>query len=219
MLKKIITSVHKSTKRNYLQRVNSIDKSEAAKKAIKWGYDYWDGSRKTGYGGYYYDGRWKKVASELIKNYKLKPKFKILDVGCGKGFLLHDLKELIPELEVYGLDISKYALRKAMPSIKKKCVFGSAEKLPFKSNFFDLVISINTLHNLYNYQLGSALNEISRVSKNNAFICIEAYRNEKEKMNLMYWQLTCRAILKPEEWKHLFKVNSYKSDYEFIYFN
>lgn len=219
MLKKFVSLVHKSTKRNYLARVNSVDKSQVAKKAIKWGYDYWDGSRDTGYGGYYYDGRWKRVAKKLIKNYKLKNNMKVLDVGCGKGFLLHDLKQELPSLNVYGLDISKYALQKALPDVRKNCKLGSAEKLPFKSNYFDLVISINTLHNLYNYQLVNALREISRVGKKKSFICVEAYRNEKEKMNLLYWQLTCRAFFTPKEWQFLFKENNFNGDFEFIYFS
>ena len=170
MLKKYVSSIHKSTKRNYLERVVSVDKASVAKKAIKWGYDYWDGSRDTGYGGYRYDGRWKKLAKILIKEYKIKSKMKILDIGCGKGFLLHDLLNEIPDLDVYGVDVSEYALKKAMPTIKKKCKKGNAKKLPYKSNYFDLVISINTLHNLYNYELNDSLREINRVSKKNSFI-------------------------------------------------
>lgn len=220
MLKKIIARNHNLTKRNYLERVIEVDKAEVSKKAIRWGYDYWDGSRKTGYGGYKYDGRWDKVAKLLIKIYKLKKNMSVLDIGCAKGFLLNDLKKNLPGLKIQGVDISKYALKKSMPSVKKYCNFSSASTLPYADSSFDLVISINTLHNLYNYELDSALREINRVKKQRgkSYICIESYRNEKEKMNLMYWQLTCRAFLKPKEWLHLFKKNNYKGDYEFIYF-
>jgi protein-L-isoaspartate(D-aspartate) O-methyltransferase len=100
-----VNSLHTATKRNYKSRVINVDKAEVSELAIKWGFDYWDGSRDTGYGGYKYDGRWKKVAAQLIDTYGLRPGMNVLDVGCGKGFLLNDLKELCPGLNVYGLDI------------------------------------------------------------------------------------------------------------------
>ena len=114
----IVNSLHTATERDYLDRVNSVDKAWAAEKASKWGYDYWDGSRQTGYGGYKYDGRWKTVADQLIKKYQLKDGAKILDVGCGKGFLMHDLKVQIPEIEVTGIDVSGYALENALETVK-----------------------------------------------------------------------------------------------------
>jgi len=148
-----ITDHHKKTKRNYLERVNKINKAEAAVKAKKWGYDYWDGSRDINYGGYYYDGRWKPIAEKMIKHYKLKRNSKILDVGCGKGFLLHEFKKLLPQCEVKGLDVSSYAIKNSKEEVKKNLVLGHAKKLPFKDNYFDLIISLNTLHNLYCYDL------------------------------------------------------------------
>ena len=213
-----VNSLHTSTKRDYKSRVMNVDKAEVSELAIQWGFDYWDGSRDTGYGGYKYDGRWKKVASLLIDTYQLKPGMKILDVGCGKGFLINDLKELCPGLDVYGVDISEYAIKNCLSQVKEKCYEGSATKLPFEDKFFDLVISITTLHNLFNYDLDLALQEIKRVCKGKSYICVEGYRNEKEKVNLMYWQLTCRAFLKPEEWKYILKRNDIDCDYEFIFF-
>ena len=155
-----VNSLHTSTKRDYKSRVTNVDKAEVSELAIQWGFDYWDGSRDTGYGGYKYDGRWKKVASLLIDTYQLKPGMKILDVGCGKGFLINDLKELCPGLDVYGVDISEYAIQNCLSQVKGKCYEGSATKLPFEDKFFDLVISITTLHNLFNYDLDLALQEI-----------------------------------------------------------
>ena len=181
----IVNALHTATERDYLDRVNSVDKAWAAEKALNWGYDYWDGSRQTGYGGYKYDGRWKTVADQLIEKYKLKDGAKILDVGCGKGFLLHDLKSQNPEIEVAGIDVSAYALENAMESVKDNCHIGCASKLPFSDNAFDLVISINTLHNLGASKLWAALSELVRVSKSQQFICVESFRNEKEKVNLM----------------------------------
>ena len=214
----IVNGLHTATERDYLDRVNSVDKAWAAEKALNWGYDYWDGSRQTGYGGYKYDGRWRTVADQLIEKYRLKNGAKILDVGCGKGFLLHDLKSQNPEIEVTGIDISVYALENAMETVKDNCHLGCASKLPFNDDAFDLVISINTLHNLGASKLWAALGELVRVSKSQQFVCVESFRNEKEKVNLMYWQLTCRTFHTPKEWQHIFNITDYKGDFEFIYF-
>ena len=217
-LKKIVTKLHTSTKRDYLARVNSVDKAWAAGKAGQWGYDYWDGSRDTGYGGYKYDGRWRSVARDLIDIYSLQDGAKILDIGSGKGFLLHDMKNINPSFQVYGLDISRYAIEHSMDDIRPNCIEGCASKLPYSDNEFDLVISINTLHNLNLNKLWPALAEMNRVSKQHQYLCVEAYRNETEKANLLYWQLTCRAFFSPEDWKFLFEKTGYSGDFEYIYF-
>ena len=210
--------IHKSTKRDYLARVTQSDKAEAAERAVQWGCDYWDGSRETGYGGYRYDGRWRTVADAMVAAYGIKPGMRILDVGAGKGFLLHDLAEAMPGVEVSGLDISRYAIDHALETVKDKIVEGNAASLPFPDKHFDLVISITTLHNLYIHDLFSALREIERVSCGAKYICVEAYRNEREKVNLMYWQLTCRAFHTPQEWQWIFEQAGYTGDCEFITF-
>jgi len=216
--REFVSLVHKSTKRDYLARVTERDKAEVAELALQWGYDYWDGSRQTGYGGYRYDGRWRKVADAMVAAYGIKPGMRILDVGAGKGFLLHDLAEAVPGVEVHGLDVSSYGIEHAMETVKDKIVEGTAAKLPFPDKHFDLVISINTLHNLYIYDLFSAFKEIERVGSGSKYICVEAYRNEREKVNLMYWQLTCRAFHTPEEWEWIFRLTGYAGDHEFITF-
>ncbi len=213
-----LTNHHKKTKRNYLERVNNINKAEAAIKAKKWGFDYWDGSRDINYGGYHYDGRWEPIAKKMIEHYKLNNNSKILDVGCGKGFLLYEFKKLLPECEVKGLDISSYALENAKTEIKDCLVEGHANNLPFKDNNFDFVFSLNTLHNLYCFDLEKSLKEIERVGKSNKYICIESYRNEHERVNLLYWQVTCESFYTPEEWIWWFNHCNYKGDYSFIYF-
>ena len=210
--------IHKSTTRDYLARVTARDKAEVAELANQWGYDYWDGSRETGYGGYKYDGRWRKVADAMIETYALTARSRILDVGSGKGFLLHDFTEALPGIDVHGVEVSKYAIDHTMDSVKNKISHGTASKLPYADNHFDLVLSINTLHNLYNYDLFASLQEIQRVSCGGSYICVEGYRNEREKMNLMYWQLTCRIFHTPEEWDWEFKQAGYTGDHEFIYF-
>jgi len=222
MYKDFFSKIHKFTKRNYLARVNDkkYPKPIAAKLAKKWDFDYWDGDRRINYGGYkYIEGRLQKLVKNLIRHYKLKKGQKILDVGCGKGFLLYDIYKEIPGIEVYGIDISKYAIKNAKNEIKEKLICANAKKLPFKNNFFDLVLSINTLHNLYNFELFDALKEIERVGKKNKYICVESYRNEEEKANLLYWQVTCESFNTPKEWEWWFKTTGYKGDHSFIYFN
>lgn len=216
--REFITLVHKSTQRDYLARVTQRDKAEVAELAIQWGHDYWDGSRETGYGGYKYDGRWRKVADAMREAYGLKPGMRVLDVGAGKGFLMHDLMEAVPGLKVEGIDISGYAIERAHGLAQGMIKEGSAAKLPWPDDHFDLVISITTLHNLYLQDLFSALAEMERVSKGNKYLCVEGYRNEREKVNLMYWQLTCRAFHTPEEWGFVFQKAGYNGDYEFIFF-
>lgn len=213
-----ISMVHKSTQRDYVGRVNDYPKAVAAEKAKKWDYDYWDGDRRICYGGYTYDGRWEKVAKAMADHYGLKAGDRVLDVGCGKGFLLYDFTTVVPGIEVVGLDVSSYAIEHAKEEIKDKLQVGHAKKLPFEDSSFDLVISINTLHNLYNMELDSALREIERVGKENKYICVESYRNEEEKVNLLYWQVTCEAFCTPEEWQWWFDTTGYTGDYSFIYF-
>lgn len=210
--------IHKSTTRDYLARVTERDKAEVAELAIKFDYDYWDGSRQTGYGGYNYDGRWRKVADAMVETYGLKPGMRVLDVGSGKGFLLHDFTESCPGVEVAGIDVSPYAVEHTMENVKPCVQVADAAMLPFEDNYFDLVISINTLHNLYNFDLHNALKEIERVCRGSKYLCVEGYRNEREKVNLMYWQLTCRAFHTPQEWQFVFDQAGYTGDHEFIFF-
>jgi protein-L-isoaspartate(D-aspartate) O-methyltransferase len=216
--REFVSLIHKSTKRDYLARVTERDKAEVAELALKWDYDYWDGSRQTGYGGYKYDGRWRKVADAMVAAYAIRPGMRILDVGSGKGFLLHDFTEACPGVEVAGIDISAYGVAHTMESVKPFVRVGNAATLPYPDKHFDLVVSINTLHNLYINDLWSALREIERVGRGAKYLCVEAYRNEREKVNLMYWQLTCRAFHTPAEWEWIFAQTGYSGDYEFITF-
>lgn len=212
-----VSELHKNTNRDYIKRVNE-NKAKCAKIAKEFDYDYWDGERKYGYGGYQYDGRWYNVARRMIDYYNLKPGQKVLDIGCGKGHLLYEMKKIIPELYVKGIDISSYAIKHSKEEIKPYLEIGKAQELNFDNNSFDLVYTLSTLHNLYIYDLKKAIYEISRVSKNNSYIMVESYRNEEEKTNLLYWQLTCESFFKVEEWEWLYKVWNYNGDYSFIFF-
>ncbi len=216
-----MSTLHKSTKRDYLARVNDKEypKSLAAKLAKKWDFEYWDGDRRINYGGYkYIQGRWDLVIKKMIKHYELKKQSKILDIGCGKGFMLYDFSRLMPEAEIYGIDISQYAIENSKEEVKKNLVLGNATNLPWPNNFFDLVISITTLHNLKAYDLEKALKEMERVGKKNKYLCVESYRNETEKANLLYWQVTCEAFNTPKEWEWWFRNTQYSGDYSFIFF-
>jgi protein-L-isoaspartate(D-aspartate) O-methyltransferase len=216
-----ISVVHKSTKRDYLARVNDPEfpKAKAAELAKKWGFDYWDGDRRINYGGYrYIEGRWEKVAKAMADHYGIKPRNKILDVGCGKGFLLYDFAKVVPGVEIYGVDVSEYAIENAKEEIRDQLLVGNAASLPYPDKHFDLVYSLNTLHNLHNYDLDKALREIERVGKRHKYICVESYRNEVEKANLLYWQVTCEAFCTPEEWEWWFRQTGYKGDHSFVFF-
>ena len=212
-----ITPLHVRTQRNYAERAGP-DKAERSIIAKQFGKDYWDGDRKYGYGGYSYDGRWRSFAEKLIAHYHLMPGNKILDVGCGKGFLLYDFIQALSGIQVAGIDVSNYAIENARAEIKPFLKAGNAIELPYPNHEFDLVVSINTLHNLYNYQLKKALQEIERVGKTQKYLVMDSYRNEHEKVNLMYWQLTCECFFTPSEWKWVFDRSGYRGDYGFIYY-
>ncbi|MBC8285653.1 MAG: class I SAM-dependent methyltransferase [Nitrospinae bacterium] len=213
-----ISSLHTSTKRNYLKRVTEADKAECATVARQWGKDFWDGERKYGYGGYKYDGRWSIVAESMIVKYGLSDSSCILDVGCGKGHLLYELKKILPGAKVKGIDVSEYAIENSKSEVQDCLEIGDANKLSFEDDSFDFVFTINALHNLRIYDLKSAVKEIQRVSRNHSYIAVESYRNEREKVNLLYWQLTCQAFFSTEEWVWLYKEYGYTGDYEFIFF-
>ena len=217
-----MSAVHKSTARDYLARVNDPDfpKHKAAGLAKEWGYDYWDGDRRINYGGYrYIEGRWEKVARSMHGHYQLPEDAKILDVGCGKGFMLYDFTKVLPNAEVHGIDVSAYAIENSKEEIRGQLKEGRAESLPWPDDYFDLVYSLNTFHNLHTYELEPALREFERVGKQHKYICVESYRNEQEKANLLYWQVTCEAFNTPQEWEWWFNLTGYNGDHSFIYFD
>lgn len=213
-----VSTLHKATKRDYVGRVTSDDKSECAVIAKQYGYDYWDGDRKYGYGGYRYDGRWRAVADKMAAHYDLRPGQKVLDVGCGMAHLLYELTQSVPGLEVCGIDISDYALEHAKEEVRPFLRKAPAQALPFGDDSFNLVISLATLHNLRVYDLKKAVQEIERVSKGHSYIMVESYRNDREEMNMLYWQLTCASYYAVDEWEWLYKEWGYTGDHGFIFF-
>lgn len=200
-------------KRNVLER-GATKTEEDRQIARRFGKDFFDGDRRHGYGGYTYHPRfWQPVVPTFQQHYQLGSGHSVLDVGCGKGFMLHDFAQLIPGLQVAGLDISTYAIENAIESMKPHLQVGDARQLPYKDKSFDVVISINTIHNLEIDELRQALREIQRVSKGKSFITVDAYRNEQEKELMYAWNLTAKTILHVDEWKKLFKEVGYTGDY------
>jgi ubiquinone/menaquinone biosynthesis C-methylase UbiE len=195
--------------------INERKKNKSKKIIIeskKFGKNYFDGPRKFGYGGYFYDGRWKSVAKRIVKEYNLKKGSKVLDIGCGKGFLVKDLIDL--GIDAYGLDISEYAIKNCENILTGRIHLGNAKKLPFKKNSFDFVISINCIHNLSRKNCIIALKEISRVSKNGkSFVQVDSYENKKEKNIFLNWVLTAVTHYYPDGWLRLFKEAKYKGDW------
>lgn len=181
--------------------------------AKQFGKDFFDGDRKCGYGGYKYDGRWKSVVKRMKDHYRLPEDVSILDIGCAKGFMLHDFKELMPRCSVAGIDVSYYAIQNAMPSVKPFLKVASADRLPYPDKSFDLVISINSIHNLPLERLKIALSEINRVSRGHSYITIDAWRNDKERENLFKWVLTAETMMHVEDWERLFRETNYSGDY------
>jgi len=213
-----ITDYHLSTKRDYFERMAN-EKIKCMKVAKKFEKEFWDGDRKYGYGGYkYIPGLLEPLAKRIIENYKLTNNSKILEVGCGKGFLLFEIMKILPKINFSGFDISSYAIENAKEEVKDYLfVCKAEEKYSFEDNSFDLVICINTLHNLKINKLESALLEIERTGKNK-YIVVESYRNEEELFNLQCWALTAEAFFSEEEWEWLFQKFDYTGDYELIYF-
>ena len=198
-------------KRNIKKR-----KKQKSKKIIlesrKFSQKYFDGPRKYGYGGYYYDGRWKSVAKRIVKQYNLDKSSKILDIGCGKGFLVKDLLDL--GMDSYGLDISEYAVKNCENDVKGRIHLGNAVNLPFSNNTFDFVISINCIHNLNKKNCIKALREITRVAKSNkSFVQVDSYNNVEEKSLLKDWLLTATTYYQPKKWIKLFNEAGYKGDW------
>ena len=193
----------------------SLQKSEEDRRiARKFGKNFFDGDRRHGYGGFSYNKRfWSEVVIDFKNYYNLNPKSSILDVGSAKGFMLYDFMNLIPGMDVRGIDISKYAIENTIEPVKPFVEVADAKKLPFDDDSFDLVISINTIHNLNEHDCGLAIKEINRVSKDNSFITVDAYRNDEEKRMMYDWNLTAKTIKHVDDWVEFFNTLNYKGDY------
>jgi len=182
--------------------------------ARKFGKEFFDGSRSRGYGGFNYMAKfWQPVVPTFIKHWNLDGDKSILDVGCAKGFMLHDIKEAVEGIKVKGIDISDYAISNCIETVRGDVQVGDAKNLQFEDDSFDITISINTVHNLDLDDCIQAIKEIERVSKQDSFITVDAYRNEEEKERMQAWNLTAKTIMSVNDWKKLFKDINYTGDY------
>ena len=181
------------------------------RRALEFGYDYFDGSRDTGYGGYVYDGRWQGVARDIADPFQLKPGDRVLAVGCAKGFLVNDLVEI--GLEAFGVDVSEYALANAHPGTEHRLFLGTAANLPFPDSSFACVTSINTVHNLREDLCVTALAEIERLAPGKGFVQVDCYRTPEEEANFRKWVLTAQTHGNPDYWVDIFRRSGYTGDW------
>ena len=214
----LVTPLHRATKRDYLGRMQD-EKVHCMQIAKQYAEEYWDGDRRYGYGGYHYlPGRWQPVAEGLIAEYGLTDQSSVLDLGCGKAFLLHELKLLLPGLRICGIDISEHGLNHATATVQPHLFKHKVQDpLPFGDQEFDLAISLGTFHNLRLFELQTALREMERVGKR-GYLMLESYRNENELFNLQCWALTAESFFEVSEWIWLYRHFGYTGDYEFIFF-
>jgi SAM-dependent methyltransferase len=181
--------------------------------ARRFGREYFDGARTQGYGGYHYDGRWVAVARRMQQFYGLTSSHRVLDVGCAKGFLLHDLRQTVPGMHIAGLDISSYAVKHAVEDVRPFLVIGSADRLPFADRAFDLVVSINTVHNLELPRCVEAIREMERVSRRWKYLQVDSYFTNAQRRDFERWQLTAMTHFDPEGWRQVFRNAGYSGDY------
>lgn len=199
------------SKRNIASREVAVPREREVAKRFEW--EYFDGDRTQGYGGYKYDGRWVPVAERFRDHYGLAAGQRVLDVGCAKGFLLHDLREAVPGLHIAGLDISQYALTHVMDDVRPFVLRATADVLPFADNAFDLVIAINTIHNLNVERCSQALCEIERVSGKHKYIQVDSWLTDEQRENFERWQLTAVTYFDPQGWQDLFQGVGYSGDF------
>lgn len=182
--------------------------------ARQFGKEFFDGDRLHGYGGYSYHPRfWEATVRRFRDHYQLAPNAAVLDVGCAKGFMLYDFKQLMPSATIAGVDISEYAIANALDTVRPHVRVASADRLPFPDRSFDLVVSINTAHNLPLEECKRAVGEMQRVSRRHSFLMVDAWRTDEEKRRMLSWNLTALTYMHVEDWKKLFADEGYTGDY------
>lgn len=206
-----LLSRYPKSKRNVKARVGNKEENRAL--AMKFGQEYFDGTREQGYGGFRYDGRWIPIAEDIVRHFSLKSGHRVLDVGCAKGFLVKDLMKVCPGLEVFGIDISEYAVMNCEPEVVGRLHLGNATHLPFPDGSFDVVLSINSVHNLDRVGCLQALREMERLAPGKGYLQVDAYRSAAEEKLFLDWVLTARTFGTPEFWVELLGEAGYRGDY------
>lgn len=180
------------------------------------GKEFFDGDRNNGYGGYRYDGRWKPVAEDIIQTYKLTNESSVLQLKCEKGFLLHEIKALLPHARIIGTETSDYAMATSMDSIRDHVICADEKNLPFQDHSFDLVLGIGVVYAQNIEGAISILKEVTRVSKGHSFITLGSYRTPEEERLFRYWTLLGSTLLSEDEWVEVLKHSEYDGDYKFM---
>jgi SAM-dependent methyltransferase len=199
------------SRRNVQARLENKEENRAL--ALKFGKEYFDGTREQGYGGFRYDGRWIVIAEDIVRHYDLKSGDRVLDIGCAKGFLVKDLMKVCPGLEVFGIDVSTYAVMNCEPEVVGRLQVGDARQLPFPDKSFKVALAINIIHNLTYEECLIAITEINRVTIKGAYIQVDAYKSENEEELFLDWVLTAKTHGTPDFWKDMFRKTGYAGDY------
>ncbi|MEM7164864.1 MAG: class I SAM-dependent methyltransferase [Planctomycetota bacterium] len=200
-----------------IEERGSVITEEIRRVARQYGEEFFDGDRLYGYGGYSYDGRWVPIAERIRDYYGLTGTSTVLDIGCAKGFLMHDLEQVVPGLRSYGVDVSHYAIHHGMEEVKPRLAVADASRLPFPDDSFDVVLSINSLHNLPAAACRESLREVMRVSRGQAFVTVDAWRDEPERQRLMQWMLTAETYMSVDDWKQFFGDAGYTGDFYWFF--
>jgi len=208
---------------NLLERLPKSKRNVAARGAAKtpeiiaksreYGFEYFDGPREYGYGGFRYDGRWIPIAEDIVRHFGLKAGDRVLDVGCAKGFVVKDLMKVCPGLEAFGLDISEYALMHCEPEVIGRLHVGNAMRLPFPDKSFAAVLCVNTVHNLERPDVLTALREIERLAPGRGYVQVDSYRTPDQKDLFESWVLTAKYHDYPQGWIETFREAGYTGDY------
>lgn len=199
------------SKRNVKARLGNKEENRAL--AMKFGKEYFDGTREQGYGGFRYDGRWLPIAEDIVRHFNLKAGDRVLDIGCAKGFLVKDLMTVCPGLEAFGIDISEYAVLNCEPEVIGRLHVGDARKLPFPDNSFNIALSINTIHNFERAGCIESLKEMQRVAPSGGYVQVDAYRNPEEEQLFLDWVLTAKTYGTPDFWVELLHEAGYSGEY------
>ena len=177
--------------------------------------EFFDGNRNNGYGGFKYDGRWKTIVEQICKEYNLNNKSSFLQIGCEKGFLLHDLKSFLPEAQITGLEKSSYARENSMETVKNCIMNSDYTKFEFPDNKFDFILAIGVIYSLTLEDAIKCLKEIQRAGKGKSFINLASYKNENDYWLFKDWTVLGSLILQEDEWIEILKHCKYTGDYHF----
>lgn len=210
-----LASLHRATKREYGLR-SPEQRAQYMQIASQYGEEYWDGDRRYGFGGYHYDGRWRPIAEQMARFYGLTCGQRLLEIGCGKGYLLYEFTQAVPGIEVRGLDISSYAVEHAKEEVRDSLSTGSAAQLPFEDSAFDFIVSLATFDNLAIADLWSALREIERVGRGAKYVMVQSWTNEQQKAHFLSWSLAAKSFYSTEDWEWIFTKAGYTGDYGFV---